>query len=98
MAKRWEEIHPVNAAGFDVDFIWMACIVLWERLRPDRSSIKAIDDLMQNGYAALESSCSSDACDIWLEVWKKLKPYFAKHMTSVSEADDQMAMMQFVSN
>ena len=98
LAKHWEEIHPVNAAGFDVDFIWMACIVLWERLRPDRSSIEAIDDLMQDGYAALKSSPTSVACDIWLEVWEKLKPYFAKRMTSVDEADDQMDMRQFVSN
>ena len=39
LAKHWEEIHLVNAAGFDVDFIWMACIVLWECCgRTDRRS------------------------------------------------------------
>ena len=56
LARHWEKIHPVNATGFDVDFIWMACIVLWERLTPDVFCSEKLDDIQraeQAGAAAV---------------------------------------------
>jgi hypothetical protein len=83
LAKHWEKIFHINAAGFDVDFIWMAAIVLWERLAPQVINSEMIDDLMQEGYDLLDSRKVVEACEKWLEVWEHLKPRFTPEMKSV---------------
>jgi hypothetical protein len=38
LADHWWEVYPVTAVGYDEDFIWMAAVVLWDRLVPDAVS------------------------------------------------------------
>lgn len=98
LAKHWEKIYPINAAGFDVDFIWMAAIVLWERLAPEVYSSEMIDDIMQEGYGLLNSRRVVEACTIWLQVWERLKPRFTGEMKSIRDADKVFSGMQSIYN
>jgi tetratricopeptide (TPR) repeat protein len=98
LAKHWEKIYHINAAGYDVDFIWMASVVLWERLAPEVFSSEMIDDRMQFGYELLDSRRVVEACEIWLEVWERLKPRFTAEMKSIRDADKVFSGMQSVYN
>ena len=86
LAKNWEKKFTLTAQGFDLDFPWMATIVLWERLVPDVLSNEHLDDLMQRGYQFFEKNDAS-ACDIWLEIWSRLKTRFKPEMKSVLQAE-----------
>lgn len=98
LAKHWEKIYPINAAGFDVDFIWMAAIVLWERLAPGVFSSETLDDLMQEGYDLLDSCRVVEACAIWLQIWEQLKPRFTAEMKSIRDADQIFSGTQSLYN
>ncbi|MGH9834469.1 MAG: SEC-C metal-binding domain-containing protein, partial [Blastocatellia bacterium] len=98
LAKHWEKIYHINAAGYDVDFIWMAAVILWERLAPEVFSSEMIDDRMQEGYDLLDSRRVVEACTIWLEVWERLKPRFTAEMKSIRDTDKAFSGMQSVYN
>jgi hypothetical protein len=89
LARHWRKSHVITAAGSDVDFIWMAAIVLWERLAADVMSSERLDTMMQRGYDLLEGERRGrgakvvEACGIWLEVWDHLKARFRPDMRSI---------------
>ncbi len=85
LSNHWEEMYPIYAEGLDEDFIWMAAMVLWERLAPEIMNSERIDDLMQEGYDYMEIGESIKACDIWFEVWDILKKRFTLDMRSIEE-------------
>jgi len=79
--------------------IWMACVVLWERLAPGVVNSEQIDDLMQEGYDFADQGKPEEACSRWLEVWRHLKDrFFFKDMKSIKDADRIFSGMQFLSN
>ena len=98
LAQHWEETYTTTAQGFDLDFTWMAAIVLWERLVPDAVSSEQLDDLMQKGYALLSAERTVDACTIWLEVWNHLKKRFTPDIHSIEDAEKVFSGTQFLSN
>ena len=81
----WFEEYPISAHGLDEDFIWMACVVLWERLAPDIMHTERLDDMMQEGYSYLEAKNVKKACDIWGNVWKHLKELIKPGMKDVKD-------------
>ncbi len=87
LARHWEKIHPINANGFDIDFIWMACIVLWERLAPDVFSSEKLEEMIEEGYAAVDQNDSAKASGIWLRAWDLLKPRFPTGTKSLEDAE-----------
>ena len=89
----WFKRFTVRTSGFDDDFIWLACVILWKRLAPDVPGADLIDDLINEGYHCLEQSDRSTraaeikASGLWLEAWDLLKQRFLPQVQSVEELD-----------
>jgi tetratricopeptide (TPR) repeat protein len=98
LADTWWERHDCTATGYDEDFIWMAAIVLWERLAPDVTNVEMINRLMQDGYDYLEQHDLSQACDTWWQTWERIKEMLSPEMTTVEAFDNVFRGTQFVSN
>jgi len=98
LADYWGEIYPVTAEGLDEDFIWMAAIVLWERLAPQVVNSEQIDDMMQRGYDLLEEEKVVEACTLWLKVWEFLKGRFSPDMKSIEDAEQVFSGTEFLLN
>lgn len=99
IAKAWQKQYVITAYGLDEDFIWMACVVLWERLAPaDVLSTEQLDDMMQRGYDQLAAQDPAAACTQWLEVWERLKPRFSEDITAIEAAESVFSGSQFLSN
>lgn len=87
IADRWEKDYTITAEHLDLDFPWMAAIVLWERLAPDRMSNEQLDDLIDQGYDLIEYNYNeAKACTIWLEVWEHLKQRCDPDVKSIEAA------------
>ncbi len=95
LADHWRNIYPIKAKGFDVDFIWMAAIVLWERLAPDVINSEKLDDMMQDAYKMKDEVAT---CTLWLEVWEHLKKRFTADMKSIDDAEEVFSGLQCLSN
>lgn len=98
LAKEWRATYPVCAQGFDIDFLWMACLVLWERLAPDIMSSERLDTMMQTGYDLIQERRKAEGCDLWLQVWHELKKRFRPSMTDIEEAEEVFSGMQCLFN
>ncbi len=101
LADSWHEKFTIIANGFDEDFIWMASIVLWNRLTPDVISSEKLDDMMQEGYDLDRGGGNGEtkkACELWLEVWDHLKKRFTEDMKSIDDAEKVFSGMQCLSN
>ena len=102
LAEQWYEIYPTTAFGLDEDFIWMAAIVLWERLAPDIINSEKLDDMMQTGYDKLswknQPRDEKGGCDLWLEVWEHLKKRFTPEMKNLKDAEVVFSGLQSLDN
>jgi tetratricopeptide (TPR) repeat protein len=101
LADNWEKEFAITASGLDVDFIWMACTVLWKRLAPDVINSERLDDMMQEGYTLLQPEGpdkTTECCNLWLQVWDHLKPRFTEDMKSIEDAENVFNGMQCLSN
>lgn len=87
MAEHWWGIYPVTAWGLDEDFIWMAAMVLWDRLAPHIPSSEKLDNMMQRGYDLIEDNRLKEGCILWLEVWDHLKGRFPPGARTIEEAE-----------
>ena len=98
LAEDWYEKYDWTAPGLDKDFIWMAAIVLWERLAPDEINMEMINDLMQEGYELLETGETIEACDTWLRTWDYIKQKLTDEMTTAAQFDEIFRGHQCVFN
>lgn len=101
LADSWKERYPISAVGFDLDFIWMACVVLWKRLAPGVINSEQLDEIMQRGYELLrkrDKDRTIEACELWLGVWEHLKHRFTDDMQSIKEAETVFSGIQFLHN
>jgi tetratricopeptide (TPR) repeat protein len=73
LAEQWYRRYPVQAEGFDGDFIWMACRILWDRLVPHKMCTEQVDDLIEPGFHTLDTDGEEAACALWKDVWEQLK-------------------------
>ena len=98
LSESWRDTYDCAATGFDEDFPWMAACVLWERLAPDRANMEMINDLMQEGYDALEKGRTVEACNLWLRTWDCIKEMLTEEMTKVEHFDDIFKGTQYAYN
>jgi tetratricopeptide (TPR) repeat protein len=101
LADHWRKNYPITAKGFDLDYIWMACIVLWKRLAPDVINSEKLDDLMQEGYDLVQAEGKDktvEACKLWLQIWDHLKHRFTNDMRSIEDAEKVFSGMQCLFN
>ena len=57
-----------------------------------------LDPLMQEGYLLLQKNKKDRACDIWLELWDKLKIRFEPDFNNVKEAETVFSGVELVYN
>ena len=99
LADEWYAQYTIRPEGrYDEDFVWMASIVLWKRLIPDRISFEQIDDLMQEGYKLLGAGHTTEACDAWWQVWEWLKDKVTPERNTLEALDEDFRGMQAVFN
>lgn len=99
LADEWREQYPFYPEGrYDADFVWMAAIVLWKRLVPDRISFEQIDQRMQEGYNLLQAGHIAGACDAWWQVWEWIKDKVTPERNTLSAFDKDFRGMQAVFN
>ncbi|HDQ71688.1 MAG TPA: hypothetical protein ENN19_06280 [Chloroflexi bacterium] len=99
LSEEWRAKYTLHPEGrYDEDFVWMAAIVLWKRLVPDRISFEQIDDLMQEGYKRLQSGQTAAACDAWWQVWKLIRDKVTPERNTLQALDRDFLGMQSVFN
>jgi tetratricopeptide (TPR) repeat protein len=99
LADEWYERYPLRYEGrYDEDFVWMAAVVLWKRLIPDRISFEQINERMQEGYDLLEAQHTDEACDVWWQVWQWLKEKVTPERNTVAALDKAFRGTQSVFN
>lgn len=99
LADEWYAQYPLRPQGpYDEDFVWMAAIVLWKRLIPDRVCFEQIDEAMQEGYKLLEMHRTTDACGVWWQVWKWLKEKVTPERNTLEALDRDFRGTQAVYN
>ena len=99
LADEWRQLYPFHPEGrYDEDFVWMAAIVLWKRLVPDRISFEQIDGRMQEGYELLEAHHTVEACDAWWQVWEWLKDKVTPERNTLEALDEAFRGTQSVYN
>ena len=86
LAKEWQANHLVIAKGFDVDFIWMASIILWQRLTPNRICTEHVDSMIDDAYE-LESQNIELACDQWLKAWRLIEKQITPDMKTLDDLE-----------
>lgn len=75
---------------YDEDFVWMAAIVLWKRLAPGKVSFEQIDERIGKGYELLEARRTTEACDVWWQVWGWVKGKVTPERNTLDALDEAM--------
>jgi tetratricopeptide (TPR) repeat protein len=97
LADEWRTQYTLRPEGrYDDDFVWMAAIVLWKRLIPDRICFEQIDERMQEGYDLLEAQRTAEACDAWGQVWEWLREKVTPERNTIAALDADFRGMQSV--
>jgi tetratricopeptide (TPR) repeat protein len=99
MAEEWYAQYTLQPEGpYDEDFVWMAAVILWPRLIPDRISFEQINHRMQEGYDLLEQHRAAQACDAWWQVWEWLKEKVTPERNTLEALDQDFRGTQSVFN
>ncbi|HET90719.1 MAG TPA: zinc chelation protein SecC [Chloroflexi bacterium] len=99
LAEEWYAQYPLQPEGrYDEDFVWMASILLWGRLVPDRISFEQIDNLMQKGYGLVMAGRTAEGCDTWWQVWEWLKEKTTPERNTLERLDADFRGTQEVYN
>jgi tetratricopeptide (TPR) repeat protein len=99
LADEWYARYTFRPEGrYDEDFVWMAAIVLWKRLLPDRVCFEQINERMQAGYDLVEARRIAEACDAWWQVWEWLKEKVTPERNTLEALDEDFRGTQAVFN
>src|SRR5699024_5739505 len=81
------------------DFPWLAAWVLWVRLAPKENlSSEQLEDLIENGYVALEAGDPIKASDEWLKFWEAIKYRINRDYKTLDYLDQQYVGSFFIGN
>jgi hypothetical protein len=108
-ARRYESTHQMASdwraryafqplERYDEDFVWMAAMLLWRRLLPDRIPFEQIDARMQDGYELSGQNRMTEANDAWWQVWEWLKEKITPQRKTLKALDDDFQGTQFIFN
>lgn len=98
LADHRKTIYTITLGWFDENFVWMAAIVLWQRLAPDVINSEQLDEMMQRGYDLKEEGKAKECCNLWLEVWEHLKKRFSPDMIAIEDTRSVFSGMQSLYN
>ncbi len=97
--EEWYAKYTLHPEGrYDEDFPWMAAIVLWKRLLPDRVSFEQIDQRMQEGYTLLQARRTTEACDAWWQTWQWIREKVTPERNTLDTFDKAFPGTQSVFN
>lgn len=100
VASRLMDDH-LSAAQRDtpeVDWVWLAVLVLWQRWLPDKPCLETADDKIQEGYARMAQERAA-ATDRWLEAWSDvLHLCDAAGVTTIGGFDERFPLSQSLFN
>lgn len=95
--RDWEARNP--GGGFDVDWIWICLLALWERWWPDKVCLELLDDKIQAGYDRQEQRDLAACAATWLDAWADvLRLCDATGIGSIDEFDDRFPLTQSLYN
>jgi hypothetical protein len=99
LSDEWRAQYPFYPEGrYDEDYVWMATIVLWKRLIPERICFEQIDDRMQKGYDLLQEQRTIEACNAWWQVWAWLVEKVTPERNTIAALDRDFRGTQSVFN
>jgi tetratricopeptide (TPR) repeat protein len=99
LADEWYKRYTLHPEGrYDEDFVWMAAIVLWKRLVPDRTCFEQINERIREGYDLLERRRTAEACDAWWQVWEWLVEKVTPERNTIAALDADFVGTQSVYN
>lgn len=99
LADEWYAQYPLRPEGrYDEDFVWMAAVILWKRLVPDRVSFEQINHEMQRGYDLMAENRTAEGCDVWWQVWGWLKEKVTPEQNTLRAFDEDFRGTQSVYN
>ncbi len=97
--EEWYAKYTLQPEGrYDEDFPWIAAIVLWKRLVPDRICFEQINDLMQDGYDYLDENRTPKACDAWWQTWEWIKEKVTPERNTLAAFDEAFRGAQSIFN
>ena len=97
LQRDWEARNP--GGGFDVDWIWICLLALWERWWPDKVCLELLDDKIQAGYDRQEQRDLAACAATWLDAWADvLRLCDATGIGSIDEFDDRFPLTQSLYN
>ena len=95
--RDWEARDP--GGGFDVDWIWICLLALWERWWPDKVCLELLDDKIQAGYDRQQQRDLAACAATWLDAWADvLRLCDATGIGSIDEFDDRFPLTQSLYN
>lgn len=98
LVLQWEEEHEITAQGYELDFIWMAACVLWNRLAPDVVNSEQIDEYINEGYQHLYKKHDYRASKTWLKAWSLLKKRFFNDIDDIYLLEERFNGCERVQN
>ena len=96
LADELAEASPSGDAA--PELLGLVTCELWRRLRPRRPSLEMLDELMQEGYAALERKDHDQASDLWLRFTDRFVEVLPTDVVSLDEVDEVFPGLQSVGN
>ena len=85
ITEHWCEKYGLE----DDEFLWPAIQVLWDRLASEVFCFDIIEAMISRGALLIEEGKKGDACEIWLEVWGKLKDFCENKFQNVDDLDNE---------
>jgi len=99
LSENWFSQYNLEINGRLEDFPWLAAWVLWVRLAPKENlSSEQLEDLVENGYVALEAGDPIKASDEWLKFWKAIQYRINRDYKTLDYLDQQYVGSFFIGN
>ncbi len=99
LSERWFADYQIQAEGLDEDFPWFAAWILWNRLASEKYvPAEQMDEMMTCGFDLIQEGRSLEGCDLWLQVWEKIKMRIRPEDRSLKRLDEIYKATFYVSN
>lgn len=91
LSEEWYGKYTVIANDLDIDFIFIAIFVLWQRLTPNQVCIEHIDSMINTAYDVKSQSIEL-ACNEWLKSWRLIEKQITPNMNTVADLEKAFSL------
>jgi len=96
LVKNWETSYSIDPECIELDFLFLAATILWERLAPDIINSEKIDEMMERGYEFVDNQEDEKASKVWLEAWEHLRERFKPEIKNIKDADVIYSFFEYI--